>query len=170
VGPRAGLAAVEKRKISCPCRESKPSCPDRNPSLYQPSYRGSYKYCVVSPFLCRLIWADKWTESYTTVVSLALYSWSPRFSHSAILMRYFAVVLQSDGRIPHNSPRPLPLMSFNVILSSDATKWDATNRSLGQETSQILCIECSLPYSQEPITGLYGETDKSSPHLLILFV
>jgi hypothetical protein len=43
--------------------------------------------------------------------------WSPRFGYSA--------VLQSDGRIPH-------------ILSSDATLWDATNRSLCHETSQSL--------------------------------
>jgi hypothetical protein len=34
VGPRAGLDAVEKRRISCPCRESNPGSQARNPSLY----------------------------------------------------------------------------------------------------------------------------------------
>jgi hypothetical protein len=29
--PRAGLVAVEKRKISCPCRESKPGRPSPQP-------------------------------------------------------------------------------------------------------------------------------------------
>jgi hypothetical protein len=31
---RAGLYPVEKRKISCPCRESNPGRPSRSPSLY----------------------------------------------------------------------------------------------------------------------------------------
>jgi hypothetical protein len=35
---RLGLDAMEKRKISCPCRESNPSRPARNPSLYRLSY------------------------------------------------------------------------------------------------------------------------------------
>jgi hypothetical protein len=34
VCPRAGLDAVEKRKISCPCRESNPGRPEHSPSLY----------------------------------------------------------------------------------------------------------------------------------------
>jgi hypothetical protein len=37
VGPKASLKAV-KRKISCPWRESNPSHPVHNPSLYQLSY------------------------------------------------------------------------------------------------------------------------------------
>jgi hypothetical protein len=41
VGPRAGLDAPEKRKISCPCRESKPSSEPRSLSLYRLSYPGS---------------------------------------------------------------------------------------------------------------------------------
>jgi hypothetical protein len=35
VGPRAGLDAVEKRKISCPCWESNPGRPSRGPLLYR---------------------------------------------------------------------------------------------------------------------------------------
>jgi hypothetical protein len=42
VGPRAGLDAVEKRKISCPCRESNPGSCALSPSVYQLSYGGSY--------------------------------------------------------------------------------------------------------------------------------
>jgi hypothetical protein len=34
IGPRGGLDAVEKRKISCPSWESKPYRPGRNLSLY----------------------------------------------------------------------------------------------------------------------------------------
>jgi hypothetical protein len=50
VGPRAGLDAVEKRKISCPCRGSNPGSPARSPSTYQARYPGSCvhfskKYC-----------------------------------------------------------------------------------------------------------------------------
>jgi hypothetical protein len=41
VVPRAGLDAVEYRKISCLCRESNPGCPACSPSLYRLSYPGS---------------------------------------------------------------------------------------------------------------------------------
>jgi hypothetical protein len=44
VGPKAGLDAVEKRKISCPCRESDPGRPAVSPSLYRLSYSGSLCY------------------------------------------------------------------------------------------------------------------------------
>jgi hypothetical protein len=42
VGPRAGLDAVEKIKISCPCRESNPGSAARRSSLYRLNYPGSY--------------------------------------------------------------------------------------------------------------------------------
>jgi hypothetical protein len=42
VDPRAGLDTVEKRKISCPCRKSKPGRPARSPSLYRLSYPSSF--------------------------------------------------------------------------------------------------------------------------------
>jgi hypothetical protein len=35
VVPGAGLDAVEKRKILCPCQETKPDHPARSPSLYR---------------------------------------------------------------------------------------------------------------------------------------
>jgi hypothetical protein len=38
---RAGLDAVETRKLSFPCRESNSDCPDRSPSVYRLSYPGS---------------------------------------------------------------------------------------------------------------------------------
>jgi hypothetical protein len=38
VGPKAGLDAVEQRKIYCPCRESNPGRPARSPSLYRLSH------------------------------------------------------------------------------------------------------------------------------------
>jgi hypothetical protein len=38
VDPRAGLVAVEERKITCPCRESNPDRPVRSRSLYRLSY------------------------------------------------------------------------------------------------------------------------------------
>jgi hypothetical protein len=41
VGPGAGLDAVEKRKISCPCRESNPGHSASRPSLWRPSYPSS---------------------------------------------------------------------------------------------------------------------------------
>jgi hypothetical protein len=91
VGPRTGLTSVKKRKISWPCRESKPSHPDRNPSLYQPSYHGSHKYCKVSPFPCRLIWI--FPKHHCREMNWKLHScgmsgfvfWSPKFGFSAIL-------------------------------------------------------------------------------------
>jgi hypothetical protein len=41
VSPRAGLKAVEKRKIFCFCRESNPGRPALSPSLYRLSYPSS---------------------------------------------------------------------------------------------------------------------------------
>jgi hypothetical protein len=40
VGPRPGLEAVEKRRISCPCLESSPAVQPvaRSPSLYRLNY------------------------------------------------------------------------------------------------------------------------------------
>jgi hypothetical protein len=35
VGPRAGLDATEKKKMTCPCRESKPGSPARSNSLHR---------------------------------------------------------------------------------------------------------------------------------------
>jgi hypothetical protein len=42
VGPRTGLDAVEKRKISCPCQESNPAHSTGSLSLYRLSYPGNY--------------------------------------------------------------------------------------------------------------------------------
>jgi hypothetical protein len=50
VGPRAGLGAVDMRKISCPCRKTNPGCPARSPSLYLLSYHKMYqnfKYKII---------------------------------------------------------------------------------------------------------------------------
>jgi hypothetical protein len=41
VRPRTGVDAVEKREISCPCRELNPYRPTRSPSLNQLNYSGS---------------------------------------------------------------------------------------------------------------------------------
>jgi hypothetical protein len=41
VGPTTGLYVMEKRNISCSCRESNPGCPVRSLSLYRLSYPGS---------------------------------------------------------------------------------------------------------------------------------
>jgi hypothetical protein len=41
VGPRVGLDAVEKRKISFPCQKATPGCQARSPSLYRLGYPGS---------------------------------------------------------------------------------------------------------------------------------
>jgi hypothetical protein len=41
LGPKAGLDAVEKRKIFLPCRKSKPSRPSHSPSLNRLRYLGS---------------------------------------------------------------------------------------------------------------------------------
>jgi hypothetical protein len=46
VGPRAGLDAVEKRKISCPCQESNTGPLARSPSLYRLRYADSYYKAV----------------------------------------------------------------------------------------------------------------------------
>jgi hypothetical protein len=40
VGPRAGMDAVEKRKLFCPSCESNPDLPFRSLSLYRLSYLG----------------------------------------------------------------------------------------------------------------------------------
>jgi hypothetical protein len=42
VGTRTGLDAAVYTKLSCPCRESKPSRSTRSPSLYRLSYPGAY--------------------------------------------------------------------------------------------------------------------------------
>jgi hypothetical protein len=44
VSHRASLDDTEKRKISCPCRESNPCCLSRSPLLYPVSYRCSHPY------------------------------------------------------------------------------------------------------------------------------
>jgi hypothetical protein len=59
---RSGLDAVEKRKISWPCRESNPSLPVRSLSLYQLSYSGFKRYVGVEINL-RIRW--KWVVSHT---------------------------------------------------------------------------------------------------------
>jgi hypothetical protein len=43
VGPRASLDAVEKRKVSCFCRESNPGHPTHSQSLYRLSYPGYFR-------------------------------------------------------------------------------------------------------------------------------
>jgi hypothetical protein len=43
IGPRACLEAVEKKKISCPCRESNPRRPAPSPPLSQLYYNGSFR-------------------------------------------------------------------------------------------------------------------------------
>jgi hypothetical protein len=46
VGPRAGLDAVEKRKIFCPFRESNPGRPACSLSLYRLDYPASSCYAI----------------------------------------------------------------------------------------------------------------------------
>jgi hypothetical protein len=57
VGPRAGLDAMEKRKISFSCRRSNPGRPARSPSLYRLSYPGSYvdEYKFLADWQCHMV-------------------------------------------------------------------------------------------------------------------
>jgi hypothetical protein len=48
VGPRAGLDAVEKRKNSCPCRESNLGRPAHSRSLYLLSYTSTDSYMCMT--------------------------------------------------------------------------------------------------------------------------
>jgi hypothetical protein len=52
VSRRAGLDAMEKRMMSCPCRKSNPGFPAPKPSLYLLSFTGSYVIYVIQMKVC----------------------------------------------------------------------------------------------------------------------
>jgi hypothetical protein len=80
VGPRTGLDAVEYRTISRSHRESNPGYPVRTPSLYWPSYPGSYLF----------MWDQlrTYVSVFTSLSGIIIKSFNAFLSHACYMSKY----------------------------------------------------------------------------------
>jgi hypothetical protein len=101
VGPRTGLDDTERRKISCPCRDSNPSRPDRSPSLYQLIY--PVFICTFLVYSLSDLRSDHWVGWFRGA-DLNLDSWGSQF-HSRLgrylsRLRFFVIFLLTSRQMP----------------------------------------------------------------------
>jgi hypothetical protein len=108
VSPRAGLDAVESRKISFPCRESNPSRAACSPSLYRLLYL-NYKKCIAS----NTVKSAGWSSSNGCRLAIGICFVRISAGTSAVPTEAFRGSLQSS----HANTKPARQLGHNRLLS-----------------------------------------------------